>query len=89
MAEFDKERAIARYTDLTRPARVGADQERIEEGMQETTLEVNTQESTSAVDTLLHLPEALLQIVQASDVVKTDWLDRPMIEPNMTRLLSM
>lgn len=34
---------------------------------------------------LLDLPIARLQIVQASDVVKADWLDRSMLEPALSR----
>ena len=36
MAEFDKERVIARHTDLMSLMRVGAYQERLTEEMQET-----------------------------------------------------
>ena len=51
--------------------------------MQETNMLVDTQENVSTVASLLDLPVAKLQIVQASDVVKANWLDRSMIEPKL------
>ena len=54
--------------------------------MQQTTLVVQQaeQESISASVSLLDLPVAKLQMVQASDVVTERWLDRSLLEPQLT-----
>lgn len=51
--------------------------------MQETNIAVVQKGVT--VTSLLDLPMAKLQIVQAPDVVKEDWLERAMIEPTLTQ----
>lgn len=60
--------------------------------MQETTINVmevitQTNEVPEAITptSLLDLPVARLQIVQASEVVKADWLDRAMLEPTLAQ----
>jgi hypothetical protein len=60
--------------------------------MQETTIDVmeavtQTNEVPEAMTptSLLDLPVARLQIVQSSEVIKADWLDRPMLEPTLAQ----
>src|SRR5579885_1558491 len=40
-------------------------------------------EQAAGVPPLLNFPIARLQIVQASEVLKADWLDRSMLEPKL------
>jgi hypothetical protein len=49
------------------------------------TKEENTQNTVETVTSLLDLPVARLQIVQAGGVLKTDWLKRSMIEPTLSQ----
>lgn len=56
--------------------------------MQLTTLEVQAQaelERTPPADSLLDLPVAKLQMMQASDAVKDRWLDRALLEPTLAQ----
>jgi hypothetical protein len=56
--------------------------------MQEITIEAQAkaeQERVFAPASLLDLPIAKLQIVQATDILTEDWLDRSMLEPKLAR----